>query len=173
MESERSASRSTVNFPLLVNSFVGSNPMFQSHRKEVGKNFYIQWSGLGERGNISGFCKSGEVFCFLGNIPMLDNLFEGGDGKEHSSAVVSFNGENCNNNTMPRSSYFSPAQIENCLYEEMTVMEVIRFSEALRSTHRTYHNVFKCYRKYEPTRLGSNTSETSDELPKVESARSC
>jgi ABC-type multidrug transport system ATPase subunit len=94
-------------------------------------NHYIHWNNIGLQANISGYCQCGELFIFIGDNEncksILKTLYM--NEYEERELDVSFNGR-IYRNPLAHSSYLSITDIDN-LYDNVTVMETLKFTESM------------------------------------------
>lgn len=99
-------------------------------------NHYIHWNNIGLNANISGYCQCGDLFIFIGDNANCKSILKTLYMNEHEEREldVSFNGR-IYRNPLVHSSYISISDIEN-LYDNLTVIETLKFTESMRSIAR-------------------------------------
>lgn len=131
MNSDRKSSRRSRNRPL----------------KSSNGGGVLKWYDIGPNHNISGYCKPGELFAFLGHIAHKSKIL-----KQLSGLIPLYKSqyEACPNNLCSSKVLFNDvpltkddatyidAQCADVLYENLTVLETIMYAAELRSIERVH-----------------------------------
>lgn len=105
------------------------------------ERYTLRWERVGAKKNVKGYCESGELFAILGS--KVDSTFSLRQLGIYGDTLGDDNEDNCNiylNGTLVKKQ-FSPllSFLENKhsadMYDDLTVVETVKFSAALRHTH--------------------------------------
>ena len=105
-------------------------------RKENVKSI-LKWYNAGPNNNITGYCKSGELFAFLGPIAKEVGIIEelaGLSPERNGSAKVFFD----DTPISEADTIYIDVQCADILYENVTVLETLAYSAELRVREKTH-----------------------------------